>query len=285
MMNNSLTKISFAAGIIFGLFSSALLAQPAELDIPPPAIKAAAGLWDLSIENSNRRCNITFSMASDVEEQPLRFPLLCKRALPVLAEVTGWRLGEGMILQLTGKTGETVLQFNASETDTALKAVKSDNEVYYLEPKQKPLSAARRPTPSAPAEAPPIAVLSTASPSQSTFPNPSAKPLAVQESKATPIRVKSIPGIYALDRKNDKSTCLIELMSPPPEPGKPGKARLLDTCRDEAMKVFSPLFWTFDNGKLSLIAKRGNIMILSQENNLWRRTGNETNDFALRRLE
>jgi hypothetical protein len=277
MVRNSLVIRSLVLSVATAFLNLPLTAQPVDSDLPPPHIRAAAGLWDIAVENSNKRCNITFSMASEVKEQPLRFPLLCRRTLPILSDVIGWRLGAGMILQLTNKMGKTVLEFDGSETDTSLKAVTTNGEVYYLEPKQKSLNAARRPTST------PL-MITTATPEPPSSPPPLSKPTTFQAEKPQ-TRLKSIPGIYALDRRNDKSLCLIELMSPPPEPGKRGTARLLDTCRDEPMKVFSPIFWSFEDSKLSLIAKRGNTMTLLQDGNLWRRSDGEATDFVLRRLE
>jgi hypothetical protein len=250
--------------------------------LPSPLIRAAAGLWDLSLANTDRRCAITLGMVSSVTEQPLRFPAPCRKALPVLAEASYWKLASGRRLVLLGREARPLLVFDAGPQDTVLWASAVTGESYRLEPRQKSLAMARPVSgdvivtgASQIASAPSASASSEAKPS-------TAAPLAAPVLPAY-LRPSVVPGFYSVDRGIQRNICYLELMAGVPDIGRLAKVRVIDSCRDERLSRLKPLSWTLEQNELVLAGQEGDSLRFQRNGRIWIHPQDYT--FILRALE
>lgn len=266
-----------ALALVAGL-GPALAQEPAP--IPPPESQPAVpfveslprdiagvpGTWDLSRDGTNRRCVMTLSGESGPAGRRLSFPAGCRRALPVLNDIAGWLFTDGTV-RLVDKNVRPILPFTRRADARSLVAQAETGESYSLVPLQ--IVAMLPPVPGA-----------AASPSSpevpSTAPRVGAPPEAAIPGDAPP------PGIYALDRYREPDVCRIELAA---DRVVPAPVRILDGCRDGGLTVFDPVSWHFENGRLTLNARRGHaVTLVPAGENRWRRDPEVGTTFVLHRV-
>lgn len=271
-------------------------AQP-EAAAPPPAAPAekplkalpenfgeAVGLWDLSLDGSNRRCVLTLAAENGANGRIVRFPAGCRRALPLLAEVAGWLFADGGV-RLIDRNVRPLLQFSARADKQSLLAKSERGEAYSLVPLQtvamlQPLSE--------PAPAPPVEGVAPDGAAVGDVPGlrqiPGSQPVLPANAIA-PRSPGPAPGIYALDRFSEKDVCRIELGSEPPTGKDAASARLLPGCRDNGITVFDPATWRFANGHMTLRSTRGHaVNLVVNGDGSWRRDPDVGTTFVLRRV-
>ncbi|MGU3538461.1 AprI/Inh family metalloprotease inhibitor [Methylobacterium sp. A54F] len=225
----------------------------------PEAATGVPGTWDLSRDGTNRRCVMTLTGDSGEAGRRLRFPAGCRKALPVLNGVAGWLFADAAV-RLVDRDLRPVLSFARRPDQRSLLARSEAGEPYSLVPLQ---IAAMRPPEPAPA-APPA-------------PSPAA---AAEPAPAGP---RPEPGIYALDRYNDREVCRLALG--PPE-GANAPVRVLDGCRDSGIAIFDPASWRYVAGRLVLSARRGHVVnLVPTGTGGWRRDPETGVTFILRRVE
>lgn len=237
---------------------------PAGLATLPDTLAGAVGTWDLSRQGGMRRCVLTLSPETGASGRVARFPAGCRRALPIMAGITGWLFtSEG--LRLVDRHARPLLAFARSPDGMSFGAAAEDGERYDLVPLQ---IAAMQPPTAAPANA--------------------AAPAAVEAGAAPPALPPDgpAPGLYALDRAGQKDVCRLEL-SPPSEAEKDKTAvRVLPDCRDSGIAVFDPVTWRFANGHLTLKARRGHaVNLVSIGEGRWRRDPDIGVSLELRKVE
>jgi hypothetical protein len=91
--------------------------------------EAAIGEWDFLLDKSSRRCRLTLS--SDPlpsGAQTIGMANVCRRMLPVLAKIDGWRLRGGDFIGFVDRAGQTILDF----TTESLTANGPRGETYRL---------------------------------------------------------------------------------------------------------------------------------------------------------
>ena len=233
-------------GIRVGAAALALLLTAAG----PPAptdVAAIAGAWDLALEGSNRKCRVTLGLEPLGIGRALRFPAGCRRALPVLNNLTGWLIPERGSLRLVDAAGEPALTFRA-EGDAPLTATTAKGETYRLT-REEDLRIVNLPPPP-----PPIGV-------------PQETP--VDPAKAPPFA--TLPGTYVVDRYTEREVCRVALARLSLDPTR-YEARLLDGCRDAGLRAFDPVAWRYEGGRLTLTARRGHeVTLISERDGHWRR--------------
>lgn len=226
-------------------------ARPASAD---PA--AAAGAWELTLGGSRRQCRVTFGLEPAGPGRAIRFPLGCRRALPILATTAGWRLDEDRI-ELFGADGQALLTFRP-QAEPGLFAAASGDQAYRLE-RQPRVAAA----PAAPV--PPSSLLPP-------LPPPSVNPpraAAVDLRTAPP--PETLPGLYAVDRATVRDVCRVTL-SPTASGAGRFELRVIEGCADRGLAVFDPVAWRYDTGRLILTARRGfETILISDRPTHWRR--------------
>src|SRR4051794_7319257 len=83
---------------------------------PLDRVDDAAGVWELSLDGSNRKCQIILTMEGAGAAQALRFPVGCRRALPILNTTAGWGLDKGLI-RFLGQDRQPLLSFEPRSLD------------------------------------------------------------------------------------------------------------------------------------------------------------------------
>ncbi|MBB2964580.1 AprI/Inh family metalloprotease inhibitor [Methylobacterium sp. R2-1] len=289
MKSPTMTRMA-GAGVLAALALSAALAQesppapepppatvPAENGSVPPGLTTlprtlagAAGTWDLSLDGGRRRCVITLAMETGPSGRAARFPAGCRRALPLLAGIGGWLFtGEG--LRLVDRNLRPVLTFAANSDGMSFGATAENGERYNLVPLQ--IAAMQPPA------APGTATVTAAAQSD-------ASPSAAPEKPAEAPAQGPAPGLYALERAEQKDVCRLEL-SLSLEVGKDtAPVRVLPDCRDSGITVFDPVSWRYANGHLTLKARRGHaVNLVADGEGRWRRDPEIGTPLVLRKVE
>jgi hypothetical protein len=208
-----------------------------------------AGRWDLSLDGSSRRCPVMLSLDESPAGRVLRFPAGCRRALPILNGIGGWRASGEERLDLLGVEGGAALRFGREDEDV-LVARAASGEVFRLERPQGLVQPVRLPPPPSPIGVPQVT--------------------PVDPAKAPPL--SSVPGTYVVDRYSEREVCRIDLGRAPLEAGGRYAARLLDGCRDLGLAAFDPVAWRYEAGRLTITARRGHeVTLISEREGQWRR--------------
>ena len=234
----------------------------------PEKLGAVPGTWDLSRDGSNRRCVMTLVLDSGEAGRKLRFPAGCRRALPVMNGVAGWLFVDGTV-RLVDRNVRPILDFTRRPDQRSLTAQSEGGERYSLVPLD---IVAMRPGGAAAAEAetapPTPSPLQPAAPARAELQlNPAATP-------GPP------PGVYALDRFQERDTCRIAL------DGTGGTVKIVPGCHDGGLEVFDPVRWRYADGRMTITAKRGHsIDLVPSGEGRWRRDPEVGNTFVLRRVD
>lgn len=248
---------------VLGLALSAAMGagDVAAQEAGPPRETGAAGAWELSLDGSFRRCGVTLAAEPGPVGQALRFPAGCRRALPLVNGLAGWRQ-EGELIQLLDREGQPVLAFAVPEGEGPRSAEASGGERYSL--------AQGGARPAAP-EAPLVTQAAL-----STLPGPRE---AVRDGLAVaPASAAAVTGLYTLDRFVEKDVCRVMLRA--------GGAQVQEGCRDPGLALFDPTTWSYEAGRLVLVARRGHsVELIPVGEGRWRRDPEIGTTFVLRRVE
>jgi hypothetical protein len=228
---------------------AALATAPAVATSPPtPAdIASAAGAWDLALEGSHRRCRVTLAVEAAGIGRALRFPVGCRRALPILSGASSWMADKGAI-RLLDSQGRAVLHFAPGRDEGSLTAA-AGSTTYRLERQDRDVVAARLPPPPAP-----------------------GVPQVTQVDPAKAPPADSVPGLYIVDRYSEREVCRLDLAPRPSAGAGRYEARILEGCRDGGLALFDPIAWRYEAGRLTLSARRGHeVTLISERKDHWRR--------------
>lgn len=119
-------------------------------------VEAAAGGWDIALEDTNRRCRMMLRAEATGEAHALAMPAGCRRALPILADAGGWRPGDQARLALLARDGGLLLDF-APDGKGGFAAQGPEGETYRSRwPRPRPASSPPAPPPRRP-RPPPLA--------------------------------------------------------------------------------------------------------------------------------
>ena len=229
-----------------------------------------AGGWDMSLDDTNRRCSLVLRDEPADQGLALGLPAVCRRALPILTNVDAWKI-EGEQVGFADRDGETVLSFAALRRDLFV-ARGPEGETYQLAQAQtdggfRQNPSANRPATAAPKPQPlPAAPATTAQAAPLTRGQaPAAAPAAAQPNAPviapavnTPVKQADMVGRYAILRDGNKDTlCMLTLESSARGPRGTLKAQLAPACRDQGVVVFEPMGWQLERNKLVLTARKG----------------------------
>ena len=184
----------------------------------------------------------------------LRFPAGCRRALPILNAMGGWRLAEKKRLALLDLQGAVALQFEPEDEDV-LVAKAATGEVFRLERPEDIVQRVRL-APPLPLPPPPIGV---------------PQPTPIDPAKAPALA--TLPGLYLVDRYSEREVCRIDLRRGLLAGGSGRfEARMMEGCRDLGLTVFDPVAWRYEAGRLTLTSRRGHeVTLISERDGHWHR--------------
>lgn len=244
---------------------------PAAVASLPEKLGEVPGTWDLSRDGTNRRCVMTLLPDNGEAGRRLNFPAGCRRALPVTNGVAGWLFTDGAV-RLVDRNVRPVLMFARRPDQRSLVASTEGGESYSLVPLD---IVAMRP---AAASAPESTGLRN---SDVPAPLQTAPTVPAELTRAPPAEAPAAaPGIYALDRFQERDTCRVSLDAAG------GAAHIVPGCKDGGLEVFDPVRWRYAKGRITLTAKRGHsIELVPNGDGRWRRDPEVGTTFVLRRVE
>jgi hypothetical protein len=211
-------------------------AQTEPVQVPPAvAINALTGLWDVTLKDPLRGCRVELKPTPAAQGLTAIINPRCRWAILPLKTAVAWELGEGNRPQFIDAKGAVVMGFQRPVASSIV--AKINNGDYVMEPvgTGKVADNDRR------------AILSALFNGRALPPDPSKLP---------PVDPKTVPGNYGVARDKGRPICSITLTSRPSRAGAYA-AEIAGGCLDAGLKIFDPVAWRVERGRLVLIAKKG----------------------------
>jgi hypothetical protein len=266
------TPLASRAGRAFLITGFICLSAAAGAATDITVVAGTSGAWDMSLNDTNRKCRLYLRVDTDAAGHALGMPAGCRRALPILMDVTTWNMPDESKIELADKDGKAVLSFEpANESALAAKGPEGETyELVNLNPTYRTKVAQAQTLAQAQPRTP------TAAPAV-TRPAPPAQPAG------PPARLSDIPGRYAVLRENGRDTgCMVTLMDQSRGRGQ-NRAQLAPACRDQGIVIFDPLGWALERNQLVLTARKGHKLHLDhQPDGSWMKQ--DTKPLGLKRI-
>lgn len=251
-----LRKVSVAAGLLFAASCASAAAQTPALprggDTAPEPVRLLLGAWDLELSGAARKCTLTFAAEEVAGGRQLRFPAICRRALPILSQVTSWAVAADGQPVLNDASGKPVITFTSPSNGKLHPGQGTDGQRYGLDARNYARYASRAPASAAEAAA------------QAAQRRTPVDPATIQPAD-------TVPGRYIMMRQQNREACRIELAAGPVAASGEAPARFEGTCDDTGLTIFAPSAWRYAGGRLVLIARRGHSIELVFERGQWRK--------------
>jgi len=225
---------------------------PRGADRAPDAVRLVLGAWDLELTGASRLCTVTLAADEVAGGRQLRFPAICRRALPILDQVASWGLTPSGQPRLNDAAGKPVIAFEASGAGQTLRGQGSDGKSYGLDPKN--YSRLARRTPASAAES------SAQAAQRRTTIDPASMPAP-----------ETLPGRYVIMRQQNREACRLTLAPAPVGANGSAPAAFEGSCGDTGLAIFDPAGWRYASGRLALVARKGHSIELVFENGQWRK--------------
>jgi Protease inhibitor Inh len=256
-------------------FTLVLMAQ-ASAAIDLTSVEKLTGQWDLSLNDTNRRCRLSLRADEAGGGLALGLPAGCRRAMPLLAEVGTWKLQAGDHVSFADGRGQEVLAF-MPEGDGPLVAKGPEGEIYRLS-----LAAAS-------AEGQRFSDLPAAPVPGFETPAPAATSVkvAATTTPASPsLRPDEVAGRYSILREGAKDTgCMLTLDAKARGLKGGNKALLAPACRDQGIVIFDPVGWALEKGRLKLTARKGHHTLFEQKGDgTWEKDPKEGKPLMLKKM-
>jgi hypothetical protein len=257
-------------------FSLVLMAQ-ASAAIDLTSVEKLTGQWDLSLNDTNRRCRLVLRPEQVGQGLALAMPAGCRRAMPLLGEIGSWTLQPGDHVTFADAKGKEVLAF-VPNGDGPLLARGPEGETYRLSAPETAAQGQRFtdlpavPVPGFETPAPAPAPLVMAA---TTTPGPAAS-----------TKPEEIAGRYSVLREGGKdSGCMLTLDAKARGLKGGNKALLAPACRDQGIVIFDPVGWTIEKGRLKLTARKGHHAIFEQKGDgTWEKDPKEGKALGLKKM-
>jgi hypothetical protein len=272
----SLLRVDRSGPAVVLAFSLTLMAQ-ASAAVDLTSVEKFAGQWDLSLNDTNRRCRLVLRPEQVGPGLALGMPAGCRRAMPLLSEVGGWTLQPGDHLTFADAKGKEVLAFLPNgegpllakgpegETYRLISAETSAQGLRFTDLPALPVPGFETPAPAPP----PLVVAATTTPGAAS----SAKP-------------DEIAGRYSVLREGGKDTgCMLTLDAKARGLKGGNKALLAPACRDQGIIIFDPVGWTIEKGRLKLTARKGHHALFEQKGDgTWEKDPKEGKALGLKKM-
>jgi hypothetical protein len=227
-------------------------ALPRGTDKAPDAVRPLVGAWDLEMVGAARKCTVTFGAEPSAQGRQLRFPAICRRALPILTEAQAWTSTASGVPGISDAAGKALVVFESGTPESGFAGKGLDGKSYRLDPKGHP-RAQRRPQQSA------AEIAATAA----------QRPTAVDPARAP--APDTLPGRYSVMRQANREACKISLNAGPANATGRAPAALEASCQETGLLIFDPAGWRYAAGRLTLFARKGHSVDLVFENGQWRK--------------
>jgi hypothetical protein len=252
-----------AATAVMGIQSSTgALAQgkPPEQTVPPAAVKAAMGGWQLSQEGSPNTCIIVLNEKPAPGGFTAGVPTSCKKSIKALLMISSWTIApDGRIVLNTAK-GDPVLTFD-HKGPGKFTAKGPNDERFQFEQNGGRYEAGEK------QRALDTALASVASPAA----NPKTPP--------------ELAGRYSILRGSATETGCVVMFEAKlgPKPGL-GKAEMEKGCADKGLTTFDPAGWHLEVDRLFLTARKGHSMGFNKEKYGWNKDPAKGSPLILKKL-
>lgn len=205
-----------------------------------------AGVWTVTLDKFNRACTMmlrTNAAGHDEASRGLNFigmPYGCRRALPFLGAVAGWRMTTDRQIEFVGKAGETILVFGADAQGRAIEAQSPAGLVSMQRIDGRAVSGLQRTA----------AAIETERKAAATR--------IVHSAPWIRLDPTALAGRYRFLRLGEKDTgCVMELLADAaPDFADARKARLVLPCADAGITIFTPVAWVIEGAAITLIGSR-----------------------------
>ncbi len=201
------------------------------------SVATVAGVWELTNAKTNRSCRISLGAGKAAQGYVLGAPPACRAAIATMVRVTGWTIGQDRTISFIDAGGATVADFKA---DSAGRFVSATPERLIMVPVGAPNQGTDRTT-----------AVSNAIARANT---PDLPPLSAE----------GLFGLYGVARDKGRPICSIELTSRPAARRGQYVAILSGGCIDSGLKLFDPVAWYTDKGRLHLVARKGHEQSFAQ---------------------
>jgi hypothetical protein len=223
--------------------AGAAWAQPARPAMTPastpPLVRALAGAWDVTDTKSKKACRVNFAPSPTTNGYVLAAPPTCRRTLPAILPATAWNLGEDQSITLLDKDGGVVATFKPDAQRRQFRAALGESTLDL-----KPQGAG---------------------PDGDRIDAVSKALVEARLPELAPLNPSALVGLYSLSREKNKPICSIDLTGTPSARRGHYVAKLSGGCIDTGMKVFDPIAWYTDRGRLYLVARKGHEQRLAAE--------------------
>lgn len=235
-------------------------------------VRAVSGSWDLEAA-SGRKCRVQLNPKGNRVDLVLGLPTACKATFPRLTGATSWALAESGEIVLLDTSRKELMRFRRAGNGPM--EAGSGEERFTLAsvtgryPSAEKMQAIKAATGAAPPATQPAAVPGFA-PVRSASGHITSPARPVSPVAAPPL--ERLPGTYAILRYAGREVCRLVLDARPTS--KPGhlQARFAGACTEAGMATFDPVAWKFDNGRLTLVARKGHeLQMVYDLDGMWRR--------------
>jgi hypothetical protein len=256
-------------------FTVMLMAQ-ASAAIDLTSVEKLAGQWDLSLNDTNRRCRLVLRADELGPGLALAMPAGCRRAMPLLTEIGTWKLQPGDHVTFADARGKEVLAF-LPNGDGSLLAKGPAGEIYRLSAVESSAQGQHF------SDLPAVPVPGFETPAPAAAPLKTAATIAPTASSGKP---DEIAGRYSVLREGGKDTgCMITLDAKARGLKGGNKALLAPACRDQGIVIFDPVGWAMEKGRLKLTARKGHHAIFEQKGDgTWEKDPKEGKALSLKKM-
>ena len=257
-------------------FSVMLMAE-ASAAVDLTSVEKLTGQWDLSLNDTNRRCRLVLRADEVGPGLALGLPAGCRRAMPLLSEVGSWKLQPGDRVTFADGKGNEVLAF-VSDGSGPLLAKGPEGETYQLSAAE----AVAQGQHFTDLPAVPVPGFETAAPA----PAPLVVAATTMPGAASSAKPDEIAGRYSVLREGGKDTgCMLTLDAKARGLKGGNKALLAPACRDQGIIIFDPVGWTLEKGRLKLTARKGHHAIFDQKSEgVWEKDPKEGKALGLKKM-
>jgi hypothetical protein len=223
------------------------------------------GVWDVSRDQSPRRCKITLNgERSDKGDYFVGVPIACRRAMPIFTKVGRWSLTDTQHLTLSDPKGETILDLVADGDVFTTQG--PDGVAYRFAPLTNVGRSITDPDPvGEEAEPPKVIRLGATTGADVVATTAPVEDAGKKHARAPAPRPSEMAGRYAILRDKTRDTgCMLTLDDKTRVKGG-DRAALAPACRDQGIVVFDPSAWQIIDGRLVLTAKAGHTTHLDRQ--------------------